>query len=162
MRAFYIFAAYISHDHPELQQLLKYAEIIATLADPGHGYTLAEWMAYDVRFRLHMPMNFSEHHLWSAMHKQVWREIRFQVRVNAPIRALGSIFGGTSKLIGCFLCGEDSHHQRSCSYMLSRPVFGSAAGLQPFYPSRHAGNKCALDFTMVTTRHHAGEQSRLL
>lgn len=47
MRAFYIFAAHRSFYFPALKELLlKYAEVIASIADPLHGYTLREWQTY--------------------------------------------------------------------------------------------------------------------
>lgn len=159
MRAFYIFAACRTHYYLELRHpLLKYAEIIATLADPGHGSTVAEWMAYDARFRLHMSMNQTEHHLRSALNEQVWRESRFQVRVSAPRRIAGPLnFNGngvfrtvllvTNPTITNVHVFPSSDEQSSVLSAVPSPYAGS--------PPWQSGNKSVPSLMTGTVRHPA-------
>lgn len=116
MRAFYIFAAHRSSHHPHLKEpLFKYAAVIATLADPVHGYTIREWLAYDVRFRLHMCVHHSDFARWTQINEQVWRESRILARDNTYVPASApaeQLRAGTS--YGCNICGQQHHQWRAC------------------------------------------------
>lgn len=86
----------------------KYAEVIASLADPVHGYSLREWMAYDVRFRQHMLIHYHDHVLWTRIVEQVWRDnsasqntVTFE-QTRLPSSA------------DCHFCGMQNHQWRAC------------------------------------------------
>lgn len=115
MRAFYSFAAHRSYYHTTLKKpLFKCAPVIASLADPVHGYTAREWTAYDVRYRLHMCLHHDDCIRWTQIDEQVWRESRILARDNTVAPLPMPVDQMRTPGAGSNICDQLHHQWRAC------------------------------------------------
>lgn len=73
-RAYYVFMAYRVNAYPEVTlPMLRYQDIIASLADPIKGYPLNLWFSYDSQFRPSMSIRPTDFEMWGGSIRGLFR-----------------------------------------------------------------------------------------
>lgn len=106
VQAFHVFALHRSYYFPKMSaSFLKYANVIATIAEPNSGYDEHQWLAYDAQFRLlatQQPNN-----------SQIWEDLHFQTAQSCQ-RLKRNRSSGLSVTRKCYACGEPGHIAPAC------------------------------------------------
>ena len=140
-RAFYVFAAYRSHYFPEMQSALwTYFDLIAQLAERVPD---AQWITYDVKFRMYATGHPNDVTLWFSRHLRSYEES--QPKLGSVFNRLGQLSPTTRQPVICYTCRQPGHYSSTCPTLSS-----TSRTLQPFR------NSFAADGTTVCRNFNHG------